>query len=116
MGHSIRQSVVPFRAGGKNKKRVREKAKLPGTCLFVDDKNHRERERERMGAHLARRRSRWMDWEMFCCYSGSGGPTLSTQTSASALAFSKIVSHDHFNIGMKCYLNPDITTRADFER
>ena len=42
------------------------KAKLPGTCLFVDDKNHRERgrEEEREGTHLAR--SRWMDWEMFC--------------------------------------------------
>ena len=47
-------------------------AKLPGTCLFVDDKNHqeRERERERERTHLAR--SRWMDWEMFCVTAAIG--------------------------------------------
>ena len=42
--------------------RLPGKAKLPGTCLFVDDKNHRES--GRVGTHLAR--SRWMDREMFC--------------------------------------------------
>ena len=57
--HSLLWEI--YQAEGQE--RLPGKAKLPGTCLFVDDKNHRER--GRVGTHLAR--SRWMDWEM--CYS-----------------------------------------------
>ena len=38
--------VVGNISGRGTRKAAAGKAKLPGTCLFVDDKNHRERGRE----------------------------------------------------------------------